>query len=57
MRDIHKEKFLTLDIKNDQRFNITEKTWAKPERSWRKKEAGRINLGSEGPGLGRMAEE
>jgi hypothetical protein len=51
------EKFLTLDIKNDQGFNRTEKTWRKLERSWSKKKAGRINLASKVPGLGHKIEE
>ena len=52
--DVNRE---TLDIKNDQRLNTTEKTWGELERSWRKKKAGKINSASKVPALGNRTEE
>jgi hypothetical protein len=39
-----REEFLRLDFRSDRRFNITEKTWSKLERSRRKERAAGINF-------------
>jgi hypothetical protein len=46
-----------LDFGNNQRFNITEKKWGKPERSWWEGKAARINFARSDPSPAHKAGE